>query len=317
MKIGVVRAVLAAGLLASSGGAAQAQDVTVSFKGTITEISLTAPDNPIPDIAVGTPFTGYYTYNLATPDTNVHPNVGDYQHTSAPYGVTVSVGGRTFRTNPANVSFLVELINNHSNTDNFLFHSYDNVESSGLPVSMISWQLQDPTQTALTSVDLPSGPLDLSQWQSFGLDVSGEVWSPADSYNVPYSVKGQITEVQLGKGLYAPPTIIVGPPGPQGPAGPDGPMGPEGPVGPQGPAGPAGATGPQGPQGVVGPIGPVGPQGPAGPAGEGLISGSFLLLAEGTAAPAGYTYVGKYKLLPALLQNPLPPPLTVFVYRKN
>jgi hypothetical protein len=90
-----------------------------------------------------------------------------------------------------------------------------------------------------------------------------------------------------------------------------------GPAGPQGSAGPAGATGPQGPQGVAGPMGPIGPQGPVGPQGEGLIAGSVLLLAEGTPAPAGYTYVGKYKLLPALLQNPLPPPLTVFVYRKN
>jgi hypothetical protein len=61
----------------------------------------------------------------------------------------------------------------------------------------------------------------------------------------------------------------------------------------------------------------MGPQGPVGPQGEGLISGSFLMVVEGTPAPAGYTYVGKYKLLPALLQNPLPPPVTVFVYRKN
>lgn len=80
--------------------------------------------------------------------------------------------------------------------------------------------------------------------------------------------------------------------------------------------GPAGATGPQGPQGVAGPMGPVGPQGPQGPAGEGLISGSLLMLAANAPAPAGYTYVGKYTMLPAL-QNPQVLPLTLFIYRKN
>jgi hypothetical protein len=111
--------------------------------------------------------------------------------------------------------------------------------------------------------------------------------------------------------------LFAGEAGPPGPQGPEGPMGPEGPAGPQGPAGPAGATGSQGAQGVAGPTGPVGPHGPVGPQGEGLISGAYLLLEEGTPAPAGYTYVGKHKLLPSLLQNPLPPPLTVVVYRKN
>jgi hypothetical protein len=318
MKYGVVRAFTAAALLVGLGGAAQAQEVTVSFKGTITEVMVMSQDNPVPDLVVGMPFTGFYTYDLSTPDTNSHPSVGDYHHNSAPYGVTLTIGNRTFKSDPANVSFLIEVINDLYNLDNFVFHSYNNVESSGVPVFNISWQLGDPTQSVFTSVDLPSGPLNLSQWQPWsgggGFEITGHAYTPTQ---ISYSLRGQVEEVQAGKGLYVPPVCMPGPPGPQGPPGPEGPMGPEGPVGPQGPAGPAGATGPQGPQGVAGPMGPVGPQGLVGPQGEGLISGSFLMLAEGTAAPAGYTYVGKYKLLPALMQNPLPPPLTVFVYRKN
>jgi hypothetical protein len=304
MNIGVVRAVLAAGFLATLGGVAQAQDVTVSFKGTITNSHSASPNNPVADVTVGMPFTGYYTYNLSTPDTHGWPTVGDYQHSSAPYGVTVTIGNRTFKTDPANVNFLIELCNDLYGTDNFVFHSYNNVESSGLPVSMISWGTYDPTQTVLTNTDLPSGPLNLSQWGQFGLSIAGQQFSPEW---LDYQIGGNIEQMQLGMGLYVPPGAVPGPPGPPGPQGPEGPMGPEG------PQGPAGLTGPQG---VAGPMGPVGPQGPAGPQGEGLIAGSFLLLAEGTQAPTGYTYVGKYKLLPAL-QNPLPPPLTVFVYRKN
>jgi hypothetical protein len=314
MKIGVVRAFVAAALLVAAGGAAQAQDVTVSFKGTITDVFVPSPDNPVPDIIVGTQFTGYYTYSLSTPDTNAESGVGDYFHTAAPYGITVTIGSRTFKTDPANPNFLVEVINDHFDQDNLVFLSFNNVESTGVPVQFISWQFADPTQTALTSVDLPTGPINLSQWQPLGFDVSGQSYSPTW---VSYNLRGQVQEVQAGLGLYVPPTCLPGAPGPQGPQGPEGPMGPAGPVGPAGPAGAAGATGPQGPQGVAGPVGPVGPQGMVGPQGEGLISGAFLLLAEGTSAPAGYTYVGKYKLLPALLQNPLPPALTVFVYRKN
>ncbi len=72
MKIGVVRAVIAAGFLATLGGAAQAQDVTISFKGTIVNTG----GLPYPEVTAGIPFTGVFTYNLATPDSSPHPQVG-------------------------------------------------------------------------------------------------------------------------------------------------------------------------------------------------------------------------------------------------
>jgi hypothetical protein len=96
-------------------------------------------------------------------------------------------------------------------------------------------------------------------------------------------------------------------------------MGPRGPAGPQGPAGTEGAPGApgtEGPQGIAGAEGTAGPQGPAGSQGESLGSGSMLVLAAGTPPPAGYTYVGKYTLLPAL-QNPPQGPLVMHLYRKN
>jgi len=55
--------------------------------------------------------------------------------------------------------------------------------------------------------------------------------------------------------------------GSQGPAGPQGPQGPQGPEGPQGPQGIQGLQGPKGDAGPVGPVGPAGPQGPQGPPG--------------------------------------------------
>lgn len=322
MKLGVVRTFAAAALLVGLGGvAAQAQEVTVSFKGTITYVE-GYPSLPFPDVAVGTPFTGYYIYNLATPNTAGIPQAGNYVHTSMPYGIVVAIGNRTFRTDPTNVNFNVSVVNDYWNADSFGVFSDRNLPTDGVPVNQIGWQLDDPTFAALTDVNLPSTAPVLSNWtQMSGLTIYTYTYDPDFRQ---FLIRGMVEQVQLGGGLYVPAGGGVpgpaGPEGPPGPAGPQGPQGPEGPMGvegPWGPMGPAGPTGPQGAQGVAGAIGPVGPQGPAGPQGEGLISGSFLMIAEGTQAPAGYTYVGKYKLLPALLQNPLPPPLTVLVYRKN
>ena len=239
MKYGVVRAVSAAALLATFGGAAHAQDVTVSFKGTITTYD-SQYENPFPDLTVGTPFTGYYTYSLATPETNSLPEVGDYWHSSAPYGVTVTIGNRTFKSNPANVSFIVELVNDYYNQDNFVFHSYNNLDVDGAPVQFISFQLDDFSQTALTDVNLPSTALNLSNWtQTFGLNISASVYSPT---YMSYFIRGNVEQMQLGMGLYVPP---ANPPAPTGPAGPPGPAGATGEKSEQGAAGLPTATGAQ------------------------------------------------------------------------
>jgi hypothetical protein len=68
--------------------------------------------------------------------------------------------------------------------------------------------------------------------------------------------------------------------------------------------------------GCVGPQGPAGATGPQGPAGIGLVSGAYLELSAGTAAPSGFTKVGtsslQFKDLSGKNQN-----VAVDVYRKN
>src|SRR5262245_51075716 len=120
---------------------AAAQDVTVSFYGTLSFVD----SSPFPEVTVGVPFTGSYTYSLSTPDTNTAPEVGDYQHNGAPYGVTVTIGSHTFRTDPQNANFLVEVVNDYFGQDNFTFLSYTNLNTDGVSVSMIHLQLDDPT----------------------------------------------------------------------------------------------------------------------------------------------------------------------------
>lgn len=309
-----------------SSTSAVAQQVTFSFKGTVTESAFT----PFTDIVEGTPFVGTYTFDLSTPNTSGSgmASVADYWHTTAPYGIIVQIGAHVFRSSPDNPSFLVELVNNHySGGDNYLLRSYTNLPTEGASIDHISWQLDDPTQTALSSTVLTNTPPDLSVWQQwFQLMIEGN--------NLAFWIRGMVNEIQIADGpmTIPPPPGLQGPPGPTGPEGPMGPtgaMGPEGPMGPAGPAGENGATGPmgeRGPQGPDGPAGPAGPQGPQGPVGatgaqgaqgEGLFSGSMLMLAAGSSAPSGYTLVGTYDLTPSGDSRSRGIALRVDVYRKN
>jgi hypothetical protein len=208
----VIRYALVAASLLACAGTARAQDVTVSFSGTITIVP--SMMNPFPDIVVGTPFTGSYTFNTSIVDNNSIPQVGDYWHTAAPYGVTVTVGTHTFKTDPANVNFLIELCDNFENSDNFVFHSYNNLPTEGNPIQIISWQLDDPTQTALSSPAITATAPDLTKWQQFGgLDIM-----LGNGFPGMQLIRGHVDHVQLGP-LSTPQPLVTMDAGAPAPAG--------------------------------------------------------------------------------------------------
>ena len=251
-------------VLFMTAGNASAQDVTFRFTGTVGELNA----SPFEGIGPGTTFNGCYTFNLQTPDTNDWPSVGDYRHTSGPYGLVIQIGAHAFQSNRSAGDFLIELVNDHySGWDNYLLRSYNNLRSGGLLVSHISWQLDDNTQSALNSADLTDTPPQLSDWQAGNLYIEG--------YSGDWVIQGFVTEIVRDDNGTCEPVDpgSAGPPGPPGPEGPQGPPGPQGPAGPQGPEGPQGLPGlqgpegPEGPQGLPGLPGPEGSQGPAGPQG--------------------------------------------------
>jgi hypothetical protein len=262
--------------------------------------------SPFPEIVEGQPFTGTYTINPAAPDENQSPLIGDYWHRSAPYGVTVRIGDRVFRTDPGAVEFLVETVNGLQHIDNYVFHSYRNLAIDDVTVGDISWQLDDPAHSALSSDVLPATPPVVSQWQQiFGLDVTGEFGRDS------FFIRGHITSISACE------TVPCGDvsEGPPGPPGPQGPPGEQGPPGLQGVAGPAGLQGLKGPRGESGPIGPQGPQGYPAEVPE----GTLVFLLEGDPGPADYTAVGSYE---QLIQRPLSEGggsqlVTIRLFRKN
>lgn len=300
---------------------AGAEPVTVFFNGRVVlvdDVSGVLGGS----VAPGTPFRGSYTFDPATPNTGGMPSVGDYWHTVAPAGVELSVGTHAFRTDPGNVQFLLELVNDHyAGSDNYVFHSYSNASANSLLVETISWQLDDPTMEALNDVVLRPEPPNLAAWQSiFGLDVSGGMPDPDQPTMIDrarrFLIRGTVDSVSLEPpGACAEVLACIrnatdeelvrlrGPQGEPGPAGPEGPQGPAGPRGLQGPEGAPGLTGPEGPPGTLG-----------------LPSGTVIALSQGATPPPGWAYVGaEVKVLHGGLTGKPKRPVRILLryYRKD
>lgn len=137
-------------------------------------------------IAVGGLVTGTYVYESTTPDINPSPALGLYMYTSAPFGITLDVGGYVFRTDPDNVEFGIEIADDFGDppSDTYLVGSTNNLFDLGSGGrNFITWQLDDPTATALSSDALPAAPPDLGDWQSiFGLDIVNDAFIPEQSF---------------------------------------------------------------------------------------------------------------------------------------
>ena len=127
-------------------------------------------------INVGDIITGTYTYESTTPDSQPSSNRGDYWHYDPPAGISLTVGGFNFTTDPCNISFLVGISNdNPSGDDVYWIESYNNLSlSNGTPVDYIFWSLKDHTATALSSDALPTTPPVWNDWQENVLRLEGD-----------------------------------------------------------------------------------------------------------------------------------------------
>jgi hypothetical protein len=127
-------------------------------------------------IAAGDVFTGRFVFDSSTPDSNGDPTVGDYPGVAPPSGISMTVGGHTFETDPNNLSNILEVVNRPTG-DSYLFRSRNNLPLSPTVIlGSISLQLDDLTGAAFSSDALPLTPPDLSLFtQFFGLTVTGGI----------------------------------------------------------------------------------------------------------------------------------------------
>lgn len=157
------------------GGEVDGTDATFRFSGHITALTGAYPTV----VQVGDAFTGSYTFNTKAIDDGTDALHGNFLHRTVPYGVVVDIGSNhhIFQTNPLRVLFQVSLSNEPA-YDTYGFYSYENITSTGYPVSWITWGLYDLSGRAVANSELiPTTPPALGDFtQPFGLRSGGADW---------------------------------------------------------------------------------------------------------------------------------------------
>lgn len=177
------------GMLAVGGLPLFAGTVRFDFAGTVTQLSdlgFVLDET----VEIGTPFSGYYTFETTIPDSNAPSDVSFYWFDSDEAKVVVKVGDYVFRsrTNVSN-KFLLSVVNRA--TDGFVLRSYANICSRALPTDHISWQLDDPSGTAFDSDVLPDSPPELAKFEQwFGLTITG------GSSSQDFFIRGRVNSIR-------------------------------------------------------------------------------------------------------------------------
>lgn len=128
-------------------------------------------------IRPGDIITGWYTYDSSTPDSSPSDMVqGNYWYYDSPAGLSLTVDGFTFETDPEDVEFRIAIRNDITpwGGDIYAIGSSNNLYvANDILVESITWQLYDPVGNALTSDSLPTMPPVLDDWESNLLRISG------------------------------------------------------------------------------------------------------------------------------------------------
>jgi hypothetical protein len=178
----------------------KAELITIGFSGLVDSVG---DEYNLLEGAVqsGNSISGFYIYDSNTPDseqTNV--NLGFYQHSTSPYGMTITIAGLTFQTDTANVDFAIAIRDNYNEPwDYYTVTSNSNLPlDNGLSIDALWWSLNDHSGTVFSSDALPFTPPDLLQWQGNALQVSGGSYPfPSPSEKTLFDITGHVTDVWL------------------------------------------------------------------------------------------------------------------------
>jgi hypothetical protein len=159
-------------VLLCCGGLAQAVPITIQITGEVTTFS--DYTGLLNTIHVGSSFSGTYTY-----DSSVADSGGGHYYQNTPYGVNLTLGGFEFQTNSSQAlnRFEIWLVNDgigNGIKDFYLVRSYKNTSlPNGVAVSLIRWDLNDSTHTALSSTALPTTTPSLAAWNYNYVEIYG------------------------------------------------------------------------------------------------------------------------------------------------
>jgi len=193
--------------LALGAGNLRAEIVTIGLTAEIVYVD--DPDGTLRErLEVGDVMTGSYTYNSDTPDTNPSCIVGVYNHYSPPYGIRLSAGGLVFQTDPDNVEFIIEIVNDDYG-DNYLLRSYNNLPiDDDVVIDHIAWQLDDDSGTAISTDALPTTPPVLEDYPDtwVGLVINGCKFRPGPHPCDDFFIRANVTSVEI---IPEPATVLL------------------------------------------------------------------------------------------------------------
>jgi hypothetical protein len=184
--------------------AAQAALITIGIEAVVDEVY--DPFGYLEgNITPGDIITGSYTYDLDMLDSvPEYPTVGRYEHHAPPFGISLTVGGFEFKTDPDSVDFLVGIANNVVSDglhDSYWLNSYNNLPlSNDAPVGGISWTLRDSSATALSSINLLTNAPVLDDWGFNRLNIGGGTRAR------PFGIQGHVTSVVV---IPEPATVLL------------------------------------------------------------------------------------------------------------
>ena len=151
-------------------------------------------------VHVGDTITGSYKYESTTQDSSSSdPTRGDYWHYITPAGISLTVGGFEFKTNPDNVNFNIAILNNwQGSRDNYHIVSWTNIPiSSEVFVESIDWTLDAPVGDVFSSDALLTTAPILSQWQINNLRILGGKGGIPPDYDQPFTIVSHVTSANL------------------------------------------------------------------------------------------------------------------------
>jgi hypothetical protein len=178
-------------------GSARGAIITIAIEGVVDYVE--DPGGLLGgSISVADLITGTYTYDTSTPDTNPLVDYASYWHGTLPAGISLSIGGLEFESDPWRLDYRIGISDGYQSRDIYSVRS-----KSNLPVldrvapSDIYWELQDSRAEALSSTELPGSPPRLSDWESNILTISLER---------TFGIKGHVTDARI---VPEPVTIVL------------------------------------------------------------------------------------------------------------
>jgi hypothetical protein len=169
MKARTKNLVLVVVVLALWTTSASAEIVKIGLNAEVTYVAFSNWGDE--EIYVGDIITGSFTYDTDASDSNPLSTVGRYGYGTPPFGIYLHLDGIPFQTDPDNVAFWVRVFNDFPG-DIFYIISERNLPASGVPINSISWQIDDPSESVLSSTALPTTAPVLDQWSVGPLSVT-------------------------------------------------------------------------------------------------------------------------------------------------